>query len=121
MKIFAPAVIGTGIGVFSLAMMVGSVAIFGPTATPSNGLTVAVDTLQTSVYLLILGWPVAALMGGLSGAVLGLWSTDLGSLASSEPAVPDSRETDHAKQNALATRIARKPRTTRSSGFNQPA
>ena len=121
MKIFAPAVIGAGLGVFALAVMVGGVAVFGPTATPGNGITVAVDTVGTSLYLMILGWPIAGLLGGLGGTVVGLIQSEAVAQGMTETAILADPVRMPKNRHAIATPIARKPRPARMNSFNQPA
>ncbi|WP_166831351.1 hypothetical protein [Thalassoroseus pseudoceratinae] len=121
MKIFAPAVIGAGLGVFAMAMMVGVIAAFGPPAIPANGLVVQVDTVQTSLYLMLLGWPVAALLGALGGVVVGLIHAEATTVSITKPAAVTSTAPVQWNRTAVASPMNRKPRPSRAGSFNQPA
>ncbi len=121
MKIFAPAVFGAGFGVFALAMMVGAVAALGPAAIPSNGITVAVDTVRSSLQLMLLGWPVAALLGGLGGVVVGLIHAEATAQPVGKPTTFVEKRPEREWRNALATPIERKRRSSRTNSVNQPA
>ena len=121
MKIFPPAVIGAGLGVFALAVMVGAVAALGPAAIPANGITVSVDTVRTSLHLMILGWPIAAVLGGLSGVVVGLIHTEAAAHSVGKPTTFGNTKPERDRRNALATPIERQRRPSRTNSVNQPA